>query len=156
MSGRTLEVRAVTYEIEVPIDGSREQVWNALTRETNAWWLPDFHMVGEGSVVSFDARAGGVLVEETPDGGSLLWYTVHMAMPLESLHLVGHVAPEWGGPATSLLRLRLDERDAGTVLSVTDALFGHVGDATVSSLKEGWGQLFGDGLRRHVEDGAEG
>jgi len=38
------------------IDAPRERVWQALVDETNAWWLPDFHMVGEGSVVTLGSQ----------------------------------------------------------------------------------------------------
>lgn len=151
MSATSMETRALSYELEVPVAAPRDAVWIALVDETNAWWLPDFHMVGTDSVVSFDARAGGQLIESTPAGGSLLWYTVAMCTPGESLHLVGHIAPEWGGPATTMLRLSLEERDGGTVLKVTDALFGNVSEGSAAAQEEGWLALFGDGLKNHVE-----
>lgn len=151
MSGPTTETQAVRYELEIAIEAPRETVWRALTEETDAWWLPDFHMVGPGSVVTLDARAGGDLVERREDGGSLLWYTVQMCVPGESLHLVGHLAPAWGGPATTMLALVLEERSGATVLRVSDALFGNVSEASASSLQEGWTQLFGEGLKAHAE-----
>lgn len=142
------------YELEVVIEAARSAVWDALTAGTNLWWLPAFHMTGEGSVVSFDPRAGGQLIERHPGGASLLWYTVHMATPGESLHLVGHVAPDWGGPATSMLRLQLVERGAATALEVSDALYGRVSAEQAASLRAGWTELFTDGLKRHVEAGS--
>ncbi len=151
MSALETNATVRTYELEIVIDATPEEVWRALTEETNAWWLPDFHMMGEGSVVTFDARAGGQLVERTEPGGSLLWYTVQMCTPHVSLHLVGHIAPEWGGPATTMLRLGLEERDGGTVLVVQDATFGHTSAETAKSLEDGWRQLFTDGLKRYVE-----
>lgn len=150
MTTQSLEVRAVQYTLEVPIEAPVDRVWAALTEETNAWWLPDFHMVGADSIVTFEARAGGKLVEEKADGGSLLWYTVQMCTPGESIHLVGHIAPNWGGPATSMLELKLEADGAGTRLIVNDALFGRVGETTPQSLRDGWGQLFGEGLAKHV------
>lgn len=152
MSALTLETRAVTYEFEVEIDAPRDAVWSSLTEEVDGWWLPDFHMVGEGSVVAFDARAGGQLVETKEGGGSLLWYTVHMCTPGESVYLVGHVAPDWGGPATSMLKIALSERVGGTRVAIQDSLFGHVSDSNVESLRSGWMQLFGEGLKRYAEN----
>ena len=149
----TSETRAVSYELEIRIDGSRERVWKAMTEETNDWWLPDFHVAGPGSVVRFEARAGGSLIEEIEGGGSLLWYTVQMCLPGESVYLVGHVAPDWGGPATNILKLTLEDDDGATVLKVSDSHFGLVKDSNIASLNEGWGQLFTDGLKRHVEAG---
>ena len=153
MSSETLPVQALMYELQISIDAPKAVVWRALTEETNAWWLPDFHMVGEGSVVSLEARAGGHLIESRAEGGSLLWYTVHMCVPEKSLHLVGFMAPEWGGPATTMLELSLKETDTGTRLVVRDALFGHVTESTAKSLEEGWGKLFGKGLKEHAERG---
>lgn len=151
MSSESLPVRALKYELQIPIDAPRARVWKALTDETNAWWLSDFHMVGEGSVVTLQARAGGHLIEEKTDGGSLLWYTVQMVVPEQSLHLVGFMGQEWGGPATTMLEISLQETDTGTKLLVRDALFGHVAESTAKSLKQGWEQLFGQGLKEHAE-----
>jgi len=142
---------ALQYTFEVSIDASPAAVWKALTDETNVWWLPDFHMVGEQSVVTLEARAGGQLIETQADGASLLWYTVQMCLPGRSLHLVGHIAPDWGGPATSMLELTLAEREAGTLLTVRDALFGQVTEKHAANQRDGWIQLFSDGLKRHVE-----
>lgn len=151
MTAQIMETRAAKYEFEIEIQASRDAVWTGLTTEINKWWLPDFHMVGEGSVVSFDTRAGGHLVETKEDGGSLLWYTVLMCAPGESVHLVGHVAPEWGGPSTNTLCFRLEEKGDATILRVQDAHFGHVADSTLESLESGWKQLFGEGLKPYVE-----
>ncbi len=153
MSSETLPVQTLKYELQIPIDAPKAVVWKALTEETNAWWLPDFHMVDADSVVSLQARAGGQLIESKADGGSLLWYTVQMCVPGESIHLVGFMAPEWGGPATTMLELSLQENDGGTMLMVRDALFGQVTESTAKSLEDGWGKLFGQGLRGHVEGG---
>lgn len=151
MSAKIMEMRAAQYELEIEIDAPPERVWEALTAETNAWWLPDFHMAGEGSVVTLELEAGGALREDHPDGGSLLWYTVQSVVPGESIHLCGHTAPEWGGPATGMLRLAVEEREGGSALLVTDAMIGHVGDEQIESLRSGWIRLFSDGLKRHAE-----
>ncbi len=124
MNSETPPIQALQYELQIPIDAPQAEVWKALTEETNAWWLPDFHMVAADSVVSLQARAGGHLIESVADGGSLLWYTVQMCVPGKSLHLVGFMAPEWGGPATTMLELSLEETDTGTRLVLRDALFG--------------------------------
>lgn len=138
------------YELEIEIAAPPERVWQALTQETDAWWLGDFRMVAPGSRVTFDARAGGELREEQADGGSLLWYTVQMVKPGEAIWLVGHTAPDWGGPATTMLKLALEKRAGGCALLVTDALVGHVSDQLCASLESGWRQLFGDGLGRYL------
>jgi len=151
MSVETSETRTVKYELEIPIRASVDDVWKSLVDGINTWWLPDFHMVGADSVVSFDAVAGGQLVERSEDGGSLLWYTVQMCLPKQSIHLVGHTAPAWGGPSLSMLELALEDADGGTLFIVREAIFGHVSESTAKGQSEGWELLFGDGLRKHVE-----
>ena len=150
MSDETVP-RVLSYELEIPIQAPRERVWEALTAETNAWWLADFHVVGPESVVTLDARAGGGLVEAQPDGSSLLWYTVQMCVPGTSLHLVGHLAPGWGGPSTTMLELKLEDDGEGTRLVVRDAIFGKTSEESARSQEEGWRTLFSDGLRAHAE-----
>ena len=151
MSVEMLETKAARYELQIPIEAGREDVWRALVEETNAWWLPDFHMVGEGSVVTLDARAGGQLIETREDGGGLLWYTVEKCTPGEELQMVGHLGAAWGGPTTTMLSLVLGEQGEGTLLVLTDAQHGHVSEKNVESLRAGWQQLMSDGLKAHVE-----
>lgn len=149
---RVSPAQVAQYELEIEIDAGRERVWRALLEETNSWWLPDFHMVDAQSVVTFDTGPGGSLIEQVPGGGSLKWYDVQYFLPDQfKIYLVGHMAPEWGGPSTSSLSLAIDERDGGCVLKVTDAHFGNVTEASVESLSNGWRQLFGEGLKPFVE-----
>ena len=151
MSYETSETCAVKYELELPIQARSDVVWKSLVEETNAWWLPDFHMVGANSVVSFDAQAGGQLLERSTDGGSLLWYTVQMCLPKKSIHLVGHMAPAFGGPAISMLELALEDKDGGTLFIVREAIFGDTSESGAKCQSEGWELLFGDGLRKFAE-----
>lgn len=154
MSATTMETRAVSYTFEVRIEAPKQSVWDALTEGINAWWLPDFHMMGADSVVRFEARAGGQLIEERADGSGLLWYTVSMCTPGTCLYMHSFTAPEWGGPHTTLLKLALEEDSGATVLRVTDSLVGHVTDSTANTMQEGWTQLFSEGLKAHLESRA--
>jgi uncharacterized protein YndB with AHSA1/START domain len=148
------EVGCARYELEVVIDAPRERVWKALTAQIQDWWLPAFHMVGEGSTITFDARAGGHILERIEGGASLLWGTVQMVIPGESIHLVGFSQPEWGGPATTMLRFGLEDRDGGTAVTLRDAIHGRIDEDNLASLQEGWSELLAKGLKRFVETGA--
>ena len=151
------EAGYVSYELEIEIRAARDSVWTAIINETNAWWLPDFHMVDSDSTVEFDVRPGGKGLVEYRDGGAfLVWYTVQFYLPEQyKIYLVGHIAPDWGGPATNNLRLSLDPSDQGCVLRISDAHHGRVSKGYVESLKKGWNRLFGEGLRKHVESASE-
>lgn len=74
---KTSKTGCVQYELEIEIKADQQVVWNAIIEETNAWWLPDFHMVDAASTVEFDIRPGGRgLIEHQDGGGFLQWYTV--------------------------------------------------------------------------------
>lgn len=147
---QVFDARAVQYEFEVELNASPERAWKALTGQLSSWWLPDFHMLGTDSIVSLEPVPGGRLFEQCGDKG-LLWYTVLAIAPCESMSLAGYCTAEFGGPCSTLLSVRLTEDGTGTRLTVTDALYGRVSDEQASSLKSGWKQLFGDGLKKFVE-----
>jgi hypothetical protein len=142
----------VTVDLEIPIRAARERVWAGLTREPGAWWPVEHRVLGAKSRLLLEVRPGGRLYEEDSSGGGLLWYTVLAVVPLDSLTLVGHLAPPWGGPATSLLRLELETRGAHTVLRVKDSIFGLVDAAFGASTHEGWRSILEAGLARHLEN----
>ena len=141
------------FDLEIEIAASCAKVWNAIFEETNTWWLPDFHVAGPNSTVTFDSQPGGRgIYEEAPDGTALQWFVVQMIVPREfKVYLVGNVAPEWGGPTTSNLKLALVEKGGGCVLRVSDARYGNIDEAHVESSKDGWKALFTDGLKAFVE-----
>ncbi|NNF43037.1 MAG: hypothetical protein HKO59_05080 [Phycisphaerales bacterium] len=142
------------YELEIEIDAPPDAVWSALVDETNAWWLPDFHMMGSGSVVTFEPHAGGGLIEKHADGGSLLWYTVQWIRPADrTVYLLGNIAPDWGGPTCSHFKLLVEARGDGSVLRATDAHLGNIDEKNLGSLASGWTTLFTDGLRAFVQEG---
>ena len=147
------DVSYAQYELEIAINAPIERVWNAILEDTNLWWSPDFHMVASESTVEFDVSPGGKgLIEHNPDGSFLQWYTVQFFMPDQfKIYMVGNVAPDWGGPSTTNLCLSLSASDDGCILKVSDAHHGKVNEPYIESLKGGWKQLFGDGLKRFVE-----
>lgn len=147
---KTMEARCVQYELAIKIEASKARVWRGLTDQLGAWWLPDFHMLGTDSLVTLEPQAGGRLYEQH-GASELLWYTVLAITPGESLDLVGHCSADYGGPATTMLTIRLIEEAGGTRLTIRDSLYGHVTEGTANSLRSGWQQLFTDGLKAFVE-----
>lgn len=149
----TAEFGCHQYELEIAIKAPRQRVWDALIHETNGWWLPDFHMVGKDSVVEFDLSPGGRgLVEHLDGSGFLVWYEVQFYMPEQfTLHMVGNLAPEWGGPATTNMKVHVEESADGSLLKISDAHHGRIDRVRLGSQKDGWQQLFTDGLASHVE-----
>lgn len=145
------DARIIKYQFEVPIKRSAADIWTLMIEEINAWWMDDFRALGEGSNVTLTAESGGQLIERAADNSSLEWYRVQMVSPGKSLYLVGYMAPDWGGPTTSMLKLAVEDRDNGGVLIVSDALLGNVTAESASIAEDGWKTLFGDGFRGFAE-----
>jgi uncharacterized protein YndB with AHSA1/START domain len=137
-------------ELEIELPASVERAWTALTEDIDRWWLPDFRVAGESSIVRLELRAGGLLVERAPDGAELVWYRVQMVRPKASLHLIGHIAADWGGPALSMLKLRLASAPDGCMLSVDDSLLGRVSATQLDAIENGWRKLFEGGLGAYL------
>jgi hypothetical protein len=150
IEAQLLPTRGVRYALEIGINASALRVWQALTEEIDAWWLPDFHVAGADSTMTLDATPGGHLIERAADGGGILWYTVRACRPPMSLNLMGPLSVDCG-PGVTMLTLLLEEREGGCVLAVADTLFGHITDALVDRLRGGWATLLSDGLKRHAE-----
>lgn len=138
----------VQVALDWTIAASQQAVWRRLIDEPQSWW-PGEHRAGpEGCTMTFDAVIGGRLCEKRADGAGLLWYSVIAVDPMRSIDLVGHVAPRYGGPATSLLHLELapGSKDGTTLLRLTDGVFGRVGPGMAASLTDGWQAIVGEGL----------
>ena len=136
MPGAATEFR---FTIELPAAASR--AWTALVKEVNAWWPGDFHAAGETSRMILEPKLGGRLYEDAGDGNGVLWYQVIALDAPRSITFSGAIAPPFGGPATTLLRLSLEEISAKTTaLEIHDSLFGHIEGCDAQA---GWRQVFG-------------
>ncbi|MEQ1829205.1 MAG: SRPBCC domain-containing protein [Pirellula sp.] len=126
------------------------RVWKAITDQVSSWWLPAYHTLGDGSIITLEANAGGRLFEKNGTK-ELLWYTVLAVEPERSITLAGYISPKYGGPATTMLELSVVSEGNQTRLDISDALFGTVSDGLARSLHSGWKELFTEGLKTFVE-----
>ena len=138
-------------ELEIPIAAPRAEVWRMLTEEVHQWWPRDFYASAEPEAMRFDATLGGRLFEQSADGGGVVWYTVIGVTPGRSVDLAGHLTVAFGGPAQTLLRLSLRDEGDHTVLELSDAVVGNVGERTAATLEDGWRALFESGFKQFVE-----
>ena len=137
------QIGSVQIDLEIPVDAPRDTVWNSLVDETTSWWPADFQTTARYRRMVFEPRPGGRLYEEATGGGGLLWYTVIAIECPGLIHLAGHIAPPFGGPATSLLRITLEATsDFATLLKISDSVFGCVDRTTKQSITDGWSALF--------------
>lgn len=144
--------RCVTIELEILISAPKERIWTALIQEIDLWWPVRIHGTEHPGRIRFDPVPGGHVIEQASDEEGLLWYTVIHVKPPESLTLSGCMFRGFGGPATSILALRLEtQEDASTLFQVTDTLTGKVDDETAHRVRSAWISVFEERLKTHVE-----
>jgi uncharacterized protein YndB with AHSA1/START domain len=141
--------QVASYELAITIEKPRAAVWKALTAETNNWWLPSFHMMGEGSIVSMRAEAGGGLIEKREGGGSTEWFAIKKVEPNKAIEMM---SSKWyAGASMNLFKINLADEGKGTRLTVTDAHIGIVDEKSIGNLEHGWTELFTQGLKKYCE-----
>lgn len=137
-------------ELEITILAELEHVWKALLEETTFWWPKDFYTSTKAKAFHIESKLGGKMYEDWGSDSGVVWYEVFALDPPHSLDLRGFLAVPYG-PALSLLHLELTAVDEGTVLRLSDTIFGISKDDGMSKL-DGWKQLFENGLKKYVEN----
>lgn len=146
------DLKTFQVELEIKINAPQKRVWLAIINDTGKWWLQDFHAIANSEVI-LEPKVGGRLYEKSKDGSEGLWYMVTGFYPERSIEFTGHLRPEFGGPATTLLKLALTEKNGVTKLQISDSVFGDVDENMHKNIDGGWRQLFEDGLKAYVEKG---
>jgi hypothetical protein len=124
-----------------------EVAWRVLVDDIDTWWPPSYRAVSHPSNMRFNATLGGRLEEIGKGENGVLWYTVQAVEAPSSITLAGFIAPPFGGPALSLLRIALTAQPDGlAMLELHDSIVGHADSRTV---EEGWREIFG-GLVTHL------
>lgn len=139
------------YDITLDIAASAGAVWNALTSAIDKWWLPSFRMLGESSVVEIEPFAGGRLFEKA-GGRELLWFTVIAIDTERSMDLVGYCTAKFGGPLMTMISIEVTSvTEHSSRLLFSDSLVGRVTDESICCTRDGWKELFENGLRAYAE-----
>ncbi|HYJ04852.1 MAG TPA: hypothetical protein VEX43_06945 [Chthoniobacterales bacterium] len=143
-------ISAVTHRLTLEIAKPHAAVWKAFTGEIHSWWPKDFYATESPKRIVFEVKPGGRLYEDAGDGNGLVWYHVIALDAPNAVSLSGFIAPPFGGPATSLLRVAFSPQGkSATTMEITDSTFGCLGDP--GATEEGWRMLFEGGFKTWVE-----
>lgn len=143
-------ITAATHRLSLEIAKPHTVVWKAFTSEVHSWWPKDFYATESPHRMVFEMKPGGRLYEDAGNGNGLVWYHVIALDAPNAITLSGFIAPPFGGPATSLLRIVFSAKGkSATVMEVADFTFGCLGD--LKSTEEGWRLLFEGGFKAWVE-----
>jgi hypothetical protein len=143
-------ITSATNRLSLEIARPHPVVWRGFTRDVHLWWPKDFYATESTKRIVFEVKPGGRLYEDAGDGNGLVWYSVIAVDAPNAITLSGFIAPPFGGPATSLLRVAFSAQGkSATSMEVTDSTFGCLGDS--STTEEGWRMLFEGGFKAWIE-----
>ena len=144
------EFNVVQIEQRYEIDARIARVWDALVKQTPKWWPRDFCTNPRTKAFIIEPEVGGRAFEDWGKGEGQQWYQVIGVEAPKYLCMLGQLSAQFGGPATTMLTLRLNEEDGKTLLSLNDSTFGQVSDSMKQSTDNGWRVLF-EGFKNFVE-----
>lgn len=150
MTNTTAEI--ATIQMEVEIDASPAQVWQALVNNIGEWWPAEFYTGGDADkrTFSIEATPGGRMFEEWGDGGGTLWGTVIALDPGKKLQILGYLFPDWGGPTQNYGTWTLQGGTDKTKMTFSETGLGNVTDDGLKQKDHGWRFLWAT-LKAHAE-----
>lgn len=136
-------------EQEIIIQGSREEVFKALTEKVGDWW--EFRLAPKGvtSQLSLDPVPGGQFIEKWGEKAGAIWGNVYYVNAPEEIRLFGHLGMQ--GAVNSAYTYRLLEREGGTVLQLSHTASGVLQENWEADHSKGWEYLLGTLLKNYVE-----
>lgn len=149
--GNEMERESSTFKLEqeIVIEGSRERVFEALTKEVESWWQYRLAPQGTASKLSLSPELGGQFLETWGDNQGALWGTVYYVNAPEEIRLQGHLGMR--GAVNSSYIYRLEKQGDHTVLKLTHTASGYIEDGWKESHEHGWKELLGKFLKEYVE-----
>jgi len=143
-SGLTVEIAT-----EVTIAAPPEQVWQALTRDIQAWWSHSFS--DKPYAITLEARIGGRFYEAFDDvGNGALFATVTYCQPPAKLRYIGSMGMQ--RPVLNQSTWELEAVEGGTRVRKTMEVFGVVPPELAAGYQRGSEELMGH-LKAYVEHG---
>jgi DNA-binding transcriptional ArsR family regulator len=137
-------------EQEVLIDGTREEVFKALTERVEDWW--EFRLAPKGSVshFTFEAVPGGRFIEKWGEDEGAVWGNVYYVNSPEEIRLHGHLGMQ--GAVNSAYTYRLLEKEGKTLLQLSHTASGILQENWEEDHRKGWEHLLGTLLKNYVEN----
>jgi DNA-binding transcriptional ArsR family regulator len=143
------ENQVFRIEQEVLIEGTREQIFKALTERVGDWWEFRLAPKGVSSQFTFNPVPGGQFIEKWRENEGALWGTVYFVNAPEEIRLHGHLGMQ--GAINSAYTYRLIEREGATFLQLSHSASGIIEENWEKDHAEGWKYLLGTLLKNYIE-----
>lgn len=140
------EVR-LSFDIAVTI----QRAWEVLFYEITEWWPKDALTGSMTKKMVFEPFIGGHLYEDYGERQGLIWADVVGVRSPEMILLRGNLAPDFGGPAISYLKIQLEDHLDYCAFSLSDYILGVQAAQMAKSMTEGWSYIFKEGFKKYAE-----
>jgi len=137
-----------TIELSNRIPTKQTKVWEALTQQTNRWWVADYYQSPTTVEMVLEPKLGGLFYEDAGKNEGFVWATVIALHSPNHLVLRGDLSPDFGGPAISYLKFILEEKKGATTLNLQDTIMGTISQKRLKEIRERWKILL-DGLMKY-------
>lgn len=145
------DFRVAAVELEVRIDAPPQRVWDALVNRTTNWWRKDFFTNPKTQAFRIEPRPGGRMYEDWGEDNGLVWATVLAVEAPHMIQFLGILTAQYGGPAHTVFQFSVESLGDGSVVKISDTIFGNIAEVQGSKMQEGWLLLFEQGLKPYVE-----
>lgn len=145
--GESIAISAATFEQQITINASREQVFEALTTDVAKWWA-----YRSSPEMVLEPWPGGRFYEGRSDGDGFLWGTV-LEVRRPSVLRVSELLGSLESVRAGAHKYELEERSGSTLLKFSCQVLGEFDDEARSCLESGWSELLSMHLRHWIEKG---
>lgn len=144
----SVEFRKVRLEMEMVVKAPPNKVYDALTKDMDAWWP---HRFKPDSTIKVDCRPGGMIEECYVNGGGAVF---GYFMQLEPGRKIASSAPSaMNSTFFSFNTETMEDHPDGTLYKKTLVFFGDVPEAVETMFKEGMKSLTESALKGFLEQG---
>ena len=115
-----------TMKHEVTVNATPDKAYSAFVSEVGSWWNMDHSYSKDPKGISIDARTGGCFCEKMPNGGGVVHMTVVMALPGNTLRMVGGLGPLQSAGVHGSLTIRFTVEQPATKVEMSYAVGGYI------------------------------
>ena len=146
------DVGSIRIRQEIPIKGSREKVFKALTSDVSSWWGAPY-LNGDAKKLIIEPRLGGLFFEDWGNCDGAVWGRVTQWKKNEIFEFTGPCG--MGGAVHGVVCFTLEGDHQSTLLKLEHGAVGHVTEKTQQMYGEGWKDLLSNRLKSFVETGVK-
>jgi len=146
----TEEIRSINITEEVVIKAAPPRVFNAVTKETRAWWGPPYLYTKLAENVILEPKLGGRFYEVWGTGQGRLWGIITQIRKNEWIEITGTIGMK--GAVQGIVSFSLEPKGESTLVTLTHHAIGQITEDTRSGYATGWKDLLGR-LKTFIETG---